>query len=180
MIMPRCVHTSMAPYRIKVKVGEHEFEAEGPAEIVQSQFETFKQLIASQPQRINATEKAPTKAGSGASPHFDIQLDQICQLSGRVVSLTVKPNAEATAAMLIMLGHKIIRNNETVTASEIKDGLEQSGYRPKRIDRIMQPMADEGSVIRIGQRKGTRYRFTNQGIAKARDLAKTALEQVSS
>jgi len=171
----------MGPYRIKVKIGEHEFEAEGPADIVQSQFETFKQLIASQDQRINAAEKAPTKPGSGASPsrHFDSQLDQICQVSGRVVSLTVKPNAEATAALLIMLGQKIFRDNETVTASEIKDGLEQSGYRPKRIDRIMQPMADEGSVIRLGQRKGTRYRFTNQGIAKAKELAKTALEEVS-
>jgi hypothetical protein len=30
----------MDSYRIKVKVGDHEFEAEGPAEIVQSQFES--------------------------------------------------------------------------------------------------------------------------------------------
>ena len=80
--------------------------------------------------------------------------------------------------MLKMLGQKTFRENDTVTASEIKDGLEPCGYRPTRIDRIMQPLADEGSVIRIGQRKGTRYRFTNQGIAKAKGLAKTALEEV--
>ena len=81
--------------------------------------------------------------------------------------------------MLIMLGQKTFRDNETVTSSEIKDGLEQSGYRPVRIDRIMQPLADEGSVIRIGQRKGTRFRFTNQGITKANNMAKGALEAVS-
>ena len=77
-----------------------------------------------------------------------------------------------------MLGQKAYRDNDTVTSSEIKDGLEQSGYRPIRVDRIMQPLADEGSVIRIGQRKGTRYRFTNQGLVKAKTMAKEALEQV--
>jgi hypothetical protein len=171
----------MDNYRIKVKIGEHEFEAEGPSEVVQSQFEMFKQLIANQPNPIDTTKKEPEQVESRTPParHFDIQLDQICQVSGRVVSLTVKPNDEAIAAMLIMLGQKTFRENDTVTASEIKDGLEQSGYRPTRIDRIMQPLADEGSVIRIGQRKGTRYRFTNQGIAKAKGLAKTALEEVS-
>jgi hypothetical protein len=172
----------MESYRIKVKIGQHEFEAEGPAEIVQSQFDTFKQLIADQPQRINTTEKTPKPAESGASApagNGDLKLDRVARVEGRIVSLTVKPEAEATAAMLIMLGQKTFRDNETVTSSEIKDGLEHSGYRPTRIDRIMQPLADEGSVIRIGQRKGTRYRFTNPGIAKAKAIAKTALEEVT-
>ncbi|MGA2859059.1 MAG: hypothetical protein ABSE40_19490 [Candidatus Sulfotelmatobacter sp.] len=171
----------MENYRIKVKIGEHEFEAEGPAEIVQGQFETFKQLIASQPQRINTTEKTSKQeesGASGASGNGELQLDRICRVEGRIVSLTVKPE-EASAAMLIMLGQKTFRDNETVTSSEIKDGLEHSGYRPGRIDRIMQPLADEGSVIRIGQRKGTRYRFTNPGTAKAKVIAKTAIEQVT-
>jgi hypothetical protein len=176
----------MGTYRIKVKIGEHEFDAEGPAEIVQSQFETFKELIANQSRPINNTGKPAKQVESEAPPappapptNGNMQLDRICRVQGRVVSLTVKPDAEVTAAMLIMLGQKTFRDNETVTASEIKDGLEQSGYRPTRIDRIMQPLADEGSVIRIGQRKGTRYRFTNQGIAKAKGLAQAALAQVS-
>ena len=170
----------MDNYRIKVKIGEHEFDAEGPAEIVQSQFETFKELIANQTQPINTTEKAAKQVESGLPPaNGDIQLERICRVDGRVVSLTVKPEAEATAAMLIMLGQKTFRENETVTASEIKDGLGQSGYRIARVDRVMQPLADEGSVIRIGQKKGTRYRFTNQGLAKAKTMAREALEQVS-
>jgi hypothetical protein len=171
----------MDNYRIKVKIGEHEFEAEGPAEIVQSQFETFKQLIANQPQRINTTEKTAKQAENRrpVTNGGDLELDKICRVEGRVVSLTVKPTSEGDASMLIMLGQKAYRENDTVTASEIKDGLEQSGYRPLRIDRIMQPLADEGSVIRIGQRKGTKYRFTNIGLAKAKTIAEQALEQVS-
>ena len=161
----------METNRLKIKIGEHEFEAEGPAEIVQRQFDTFKELIASQPKQINTTTRAATQAGNS-------ELDSILRVDGRVVSLTVRPQSEGTAAMLVMLGQKSYRENETVTASEIKDGLEQSGYRPTRIDRIMQPFCDAGDVIRIGARKGTRYRFTNQGVAKAYAAAKEAREEV--
>jgi hypothetical protein len=161
----------MESTRIKVKIGEHEFEAEGPTEVVQSQFETFKQLIANPPQQINSSTKPPAKQEQN-------EIRNVSQVNGRVVSLTVKPDSEATAAMLIMLGQKIFRENDTVTASEIKDGLEQSGYRLTRVDRTMQPLCDDGDVIRIGARKGTRYRFTNQGAAKALNAAIEASQLV--
>ncbi len=168
----------MDSYRIKVKIGEHEFEAEGSPELVKSQFEDFKQIIATAPRQTPASsakrQEPQTEPGNGG----ELQLDKISKVEGRVVSLTIKPEAESTAAMLIMLAQKIYRGNETVTASEIKDGLEQSGYRPGRIDRLMQPLADEGSVVRIGARKGTKYRFTNQGLAKAQNAAKDALATV--
>ena len=37
----------MAEYKLKIKVGEHEFEAEGPADVVQAQFAAFKDLVSS-------------------------------------------------------------------------------------------------------------------------------------
>ena len=37
------------PLRLKMKVGDHEFEAEGPAEIVQAQLALFKEMIAAVP-----------------------------------------------------------------------------------------------------------------------------------
>ncbi len=166
--------------RIKVKVGEHEFEAEGPAEMVQAQFEAFKEFIAN----VNvAPRPATVPPKTGGQPEHSTEetvtsLDKISRVDGRVVSLTVKPESEATAAMIIMLGHKIFRENETVTASEIADGLEQSGYRFARLDRVMKPLADEGSVVQIGAKKGTRYRFTNQGLSKAQSAAKQEVGRV--
>ena len=56
----------MENYRIKVKIGEHEFEADGPADAVQSQFEMFKQLIANQPKPIDTTKKEPQQEESMA------------------------------------------------------------------------------------------------------------------
>jgi hypothetical protein len=166
--------------RIKIKIGEHEFEAEGPAKVVQEQFEAFKQLIAKPPQQA-ATPSGDTldKSIRTRNADGDIPFDKIYKVEKRIVSLTTKPESETYAAMLIMLGQKAYRENETVTASEIKDGLSQSGYRPERINRIMQPLADEGSVVRIGVRKGTRYRFTNQGFSKAQSAAKEAIAKFS-
>ena len=167
--------------RIKIKIGNHEFEAEGPSKIVQEQFEAFKQLIASAPQHVAPSPKIPTEAKAHGTPvdKETAKLDSICSVDGRLVSLTVKPESEANAALLIMLAQRIYRENETVTASELIDGLEQSGYTPDRLNRIMQPLADEGSVVRIGKKKGTRYRFTNQGLNKAQTVAKEEITKVS-
>ena len=168
----------MDSYRIKVKIGEHEFEAEGSPELVKSQFEDFKQIIASAPRQTPTGSIKQQKPLTEPLNSGELQLEKISKVDGRVVSLTIKPEAESTAALLIMLAQKTYRANETVTASEIKDGLEQSGYRPGRIDRLMQPLADEGSVVRIGARKGTKYRFTNQGLVKAQNVAEDALATV--
>ena len=46
----------MDSYRIRVKVGPHEFEAEGPEGIVKEQFEVFRDLILKTPE--NATRQS--------------------------------------------------------------------------------------------------------------------------
>jgi hypothetical protein len=160
--------------KLKVKVGEHEFEAEGPSDIVQAQFETFKKLIDGGPKQETA-RKQEAPAATKPSQESELMLDRICKVAGRVVSLTVKPELVTDAAMLVMLCQRQFREIEAVTASEIKDGLEQSGYRIDRLDRIMQPLADDGSLVRIGARKGTRYRFTNPGFAKSQEIAREVI-----
>ncbi len=41
----------MDTQKLKMKIGIHEFEAEGPVDIVQSQFAAFKELIAALPRK---------------------------------------------------------------------------------------------------------------------------------
>jgi len=166
----------METTKIKIKVGDHEFEAEGPAEIVQSQFETFKSLISS-PASI-ASDKNIKESGNDnkiqsnllGGPH--ISIEKILNVSGRSVSLTALPASTEDAALLVMLGHKDLRNNLSVTGQEIGDGLAQSGRPVARVDRIMDKPLTEAFVLKTGVKRSTRYRLTNQGLAKALAIAK--------
>jgi len=70
-----------------------------------------------------------------------------------------------------MFGQRHFRNNDSITGAEVKDGLEQSGFRVDRVDRHIDKLTNEGLVIKIGIGKGSRYRLTNQGMTRAQALA---------
>ena len=56
----------MDAYRLKIRIGEHEFEAEGPQEAVERQFEAFKELITFLPKKESkqpAQDQKDTSAG---------------------------------------------------------------------------------------------------------------------
>src|SRR5690349_11894806 len=117
-------------HRLKVKVGEHEFDASGEVEIVQAQFDEFKELIrllASAPQAKPSPTPAAVNQSGEALPH--LPLEKILKVEGRVVSLTAKCDSIDEAVLLILLGQKESRNNQEVTGAEIMDGLEVSGYK---------------------------------------------------
>ena len=162
----------MGDYRLKIKIGDHEFEADGPAEAVQSQFQAFKDMISNLPKQKDTTNV--NDQGSEKNPPSDspVSLDKIMHLDGRIVSLTAIPPDIEDAVLVIMLGQRNARNNEAVTGSELMDGLVHSGIRVPRVDRVMDRLASTGFVIRIGAHRGTRYRLTNQGMARAQNVAR--------
>lgn len=160
----------METSRIKIKIGNHEFEAEGPPELVQSQFEAFKQLIASNPTPIVNPPSSEVKQNPAGKQEPEY-IDRIFKTDGRIVSLTAMPQTPSDAALLVMLGQKHYRNNDTVTGQEVGDGLDHSGVIAGRVDRIMDAFIQEGSVMKIGQGRATRYRLTNTGLGKAVNVA---------
>lgn len=162
--------------KIRMKVGVHEFEAEGPPEFVKVQLESFKELIRSSPaisgQTVSWQESqgAKVQEDTVGGPH--VSLEKIMQAHGRVVSLTALPTSIDDAALLIMLGHKDLRNNLSVTGQEIGDGLAQSGRPVTRVDRVMESALKEAFVLKTGVKRSTRYRLTNQGLVKALGMAR--------
>ena len=167
----------MEPYKLRVKIGDHEFDAEGPQEAVGKQFQSFKDLIASLSHRILPTpikREGKSENIDLSSPQDDSQprkYDNIFKAEGRVVSLTALPQGANEAGLLILLGQKLYRNNDTATGSEIVDGLEQSGYTVERADRLFDGFIAEGLVIKAGKRRAIRYRLANQGLARAEAIA---------
>ena len=51
-------------YRLKIKVGPHEFDAEGPADAVREQFKDWKDLIAFAPQTFARLASNASTAGT--------------------------------------------------------------------------------------------------------------------
>ena len=116
----------MDNYRLKIKIGDHEFEAEGPSHIVQSQFSAFKDLIANLPSistvqnpLVNTQNEADNSVGAGQSA---LTLERVARVEDRVVSLTARPEKIEDALLLLLLGQRIFRANDSVTGSEVIDG----------------------------------------------------------
>ena len=166
----------MSTLRIKIKIGDNEFDAEGPVGVVQAQLKAFRDVVSTIPRTVppqppkNEQHGVNNKDDIGRIPH--IPIEKILHLSGRIVSLTALPKSAADAALLIMLGHKDLRNNVAVTGQEIGDGLDQSGRPVPRVDRVMDKALEEALVLKTGIKRGTRYRLTNQGLSKALNIAK--------
>ena len=176
-------------YRLKIKIGDHEFEAEGPADAVQKQFETFKELILSAPLSPVAKpqdglegqdEDADAEIKNDLPSDVDSRLGKIMRVNQRVVSLTARPGTVRDAIILILYGHKILRQSEEVTGGEIMDGLTTTGgFSISRVDRMLESLGRDGSVIVIGERRAKRYRLTNTGSNVARTVAQQVLSTVA-
>lgn len=165
-------------YRLKVKIGDHEFEAEGPVDVVQAQFAAFKEMVANPSIQKPAEPLSQPKQESTVNELPHLAIEKIMKTDGRVVSLTAKAETVEEAVLLILLGQKELRGNQEVTGSEMQDGLKQSGYILSRIDRIMDRHSTDGSVIVMGVHRGRRYRLSNQGLTKALNIAKEVIATV--
>jgi len=104
--------------------------------------------------------------------HRDIDLAKLFRVSPQthLLSLCQPPEGkypEADAVLLLLLGHKRLRNEEDVPVTVLTEALKQSGCQVKRLDRILTVYMKDHSVIRSGRGKGGKYRLTNLGLKKA-------------
>lgn len=178
-------------YRQKLKIGIHEFEAEGPVSVVQEQVKRFMDLIASLPKEaVNPPpppppsfadlENLPSPKPKPTSPETDFSLDKIMRLEDRVVSLTARPRNVEDAILLLLYGQKTLRQNDAVTGSEVMEGISSTGgFAISRVDRLLEKMSRDGDVITVGEHRSKTYRLTNAGFAKARQVATDLLAIVA-
>ncbi len=179
--------------RFKMKVGEHEFDAEGSADSVREIFQAWQELVklavtspapVQPPPQFTAPIDArdlvaqPQKADEPNS--IDSALPRIMRLENRTVSLTARPSSVHDAILVMLYGQKTLRNNDAVTGAELLSGLASTGgFAVSRLDRILDKLAEDGDVLAFGERRGKRYRLTNTGIGKARSLAAERIKAVA-
>jgi len=182
------------PFRLKLKIGPHEFEAEGAQETVERQFAVWRELIASPSASAQPPISAPPAAGPASPPPAVPSLivsamtddiprphyDRLFRHEGRVVSLTILPTGadrEANAALLLLLGQQVYNAEALVSGGDILQGLQRSGIPVQRADRVFGGHMDT-NVIRVGQHRAVKYRLTTLGLPLARQLAKELLTMV--
>jgi len=161
--------------KIKVKFGEHEFEAEGPTELVQAQFQTFSDLVCSPTPALSLvprSDRASTVATQETAEVCPDGLGKVLRVQGRIVWLTAPSSTPEEAALLVMLGQCDMRNNLSSTGQEIHDGLERSGHWVRRVDRLLVGLVKSRLLVTSGSGRAMRYCLTSQGVQKARALAR--------
>ncbi len=161
--------TAMGDTRVRIKFGEHEFEAAGSEESVDRHLAFFKQLIA--PPGIEAI----------ALPEAErpLPLEQILRLNGKIVSLSVTAKVE-DAILVLLLGLAQLCQKSIVSGAEIMMGLRQSGFRLRRADVLLRKHEVKGNIIAIGRHRSRRYQFSKKGKEQAQQIARGLISRIPS
>jgi len=172
--------TSMDVTKRRMKIGPHEFEAEGPRELVAAHFEAWKQLIAARPVTEATVEPAVPRqhtappagtvtgqqAGGASTPRDIFAVDT----ARKRITLRVSPagkSQDADAALLILYGHRLCFGEEgqAVLVTRLKEALAASGHPRSRIDHTLARHV-------TGHRKGSMYQLTSTGYQRAEEMGR--------
>ena len=176
--------------RLKMKIGEAEFEADVPENKVQPMYAQFLFLLERRGQSVAQPIAAGAEAhklepdiettfrfGSSTEPLRSETFDQA--LLTRVFDLredgavTLKmlpngPDKNADAMLLLLYGYRRLKNEECVLATELFRAAEWSGVALRRPAKEF--VRNGRFLIRGGQRKGSHYSLNSQGLAMAKEI----------
>src|SRR6185295_7385567 len=124
-----------ASIRIRMKVGEHRFYGEGPAEDVRAHLREFARLIGKEESSVLAAPplESPPVSEEPIVPPIQV----VTRTKGKHLSLATKSGSAANDVLVLLLAHRDLRQAQTVTGSEIMHGLRATGYEVERADYIL-------------------------------------------
>jgi len=130
--------------KLRVKIGPHEFEAEGPRDVVAKHFEAWKQLVATRPLGEGTAGLLLPRGDAGTPAAGDMARLDIFAANTRRNLVTLRASlagkaSHADAALLILYGLRRYfgADGQEVLATRLKEALAASGYRCDRVDRAL-------------------------------------------
>ncbi|MEC4674464.1 MAG: hypothetical protein VST68_09765 [Nitrospirota bacterium] len=181
----------MPNLKLRVKIADCEYEAEGSQESVCAQFEIFRNLCGTYPQKWNTPdftsqpEKGPSQ--NQGTPLPATQPLHPSQFSRNVLerlfihdpltsrlSCRVLPTGSTKLAdtmLLLLLGNKEILRQQETSALALNLALTRSGGTVARLDRALATYLRDQWVLKSGKGKGGKYRLTKLGIQHAWEKA---------
>ncbi len=174
----------METHKIRVKVGAHEFEAEGSKDAVEAQFQAFLELV-------KAAPAPPSSQGSGSSGE-DVtreepeqkRLDRVYLYDENtgVVSLRISPPGNLTHGdiiLLVLLGYELLADEREIKVIALRAALVKSRRNPSRLDRAIAPYRKAQKILKGGKSKGSWYELSNAGRIEAERILDSVLDQVA-
>ena len=80
-------------------------------------------------------------------------------------------NKDAVTALILLLGFRVIRNQQEVSVLNLNKALKKSGVSPHRLDRMLSAQTKDQLVLKAGKGKGGGYQLTQKGAFRAQELA---------
>jgi|SRR5579883_132703 len=187
-------------HRLKMKIGVHEFDAEGPQEYVDAKFEQFQALIEkfSAPQAAATTPVIP-QTQEGIPPAIPavvpppplatggVDLSQIFTIDADNKRLNLHvhiddadgKNQQAGDAMLIVLyGYRKQFQVDELGAVQMSAVVKNAIGQTARPDLAAPTLVTGGYMTRNGTGRSTTYRITPKGMARAEAAIKATLAKM--
>jgi hypothetical protein len=174
------------PYKVRIKIGDAEFEAEGEKATVDAQFAVFMAAMSAQPAaKPSAATPATPPADNGGNgdegngapePSQDGVLDaallrKAFSNAKDMVSLNALPKSttkESDTLLMLLYGFAELKGQDMVLGTQLIRAARQSGITLERVDRAISKY--ESLLLKGGQRKGQRYGLNNQGKKRAKEM----------
>jgi hypothetical protein len=166
-----------SPTKIAIKLGDAEFSAEGPASVVNAQFNAFLKALeagsAGAPVPKSEPKPKPEPVVS-LQPINGELLDRVFSMEKTGVSLKVLPSGgKPDALVLLLYAFRRLRSEDSVTGSALMTAATRSGVQIDRVDREIAPRAE--LITSAGLRRGKRYGLNNRGLVEAEKILSAIL-----
>ena len=148
-------------YKLRIKhPSGAEFEAEGPAEFIQTEKEGFLNRLTptsgEQPKHHEAAQDGSVWSALAEAKN------------GLLILRNKHPNLKAgDAALLLLAAEMQLNGRESVSAIALSTAIKISGYVPERIDRLLTKANREGLVKASGTKRNRAYQITDKGRERA-------------
>lgn len=160
--------------KIRFRLGDREFEAEGEKDIVRAQWEEARAWL--------FQEESDKKSGRALPPPGEEKSFQKSLFNmapgGRSLRLRVLPPGGpggerlSKALLLLLHGYHTLLQQNDVPAIRLAEDLRMSGFAgTRRLSRAFASLETRGLAVRSGTGKGSRYQATSPGINEAQAVA---------
>ncbi|OIO03511.1 MAG: hypothetical protein COX65_02000 [Elusimicrobia bacterium CG_4_10_14_0_2_um_filter_56_8] len=147
-------------YKLRIKhPSGAEFEAEGPAEFILSEKESFLS-------RLTPGEEPAIAAGGAPEADQNPAWEGLTETKNGLTTLKFKhPGVKAGEAALYLLAAETrLKGTREISAINLSKAVKASGFAPERLDRVIAKAIRERLIKASGTKRNTTYQITDKGL----------------